>query len=255
LTRLGGRNSRRIKGIKAILELLREAYDICNTPETGNNEGEVDFDSTLHDSSGIYNLDDNVARKATQRELSQDSQNEEDHCMRAVASAIRSIFRIHTQVTTLGIDCQMGCQESVAQSDQVEQSMIVPDGGDNEIETEPEALADTGETVNFVAQGPLVGEEVFSESDIRAHFRIHETGSEHESLGNSRYSYAQYIGDLNALRIDPRLVNSQLIIAYVNSLLALATELYHHSLYERLLYRRREDISRDSIVFNSHSNA
>jgi hypothetical protein len=110
-TRLGGRNSRRIKRGKAILELLQEAFGICNTPETGQTEDEVDFDSTLHDSSGMYKLDDNVARKSAQRELSQDSQNEEDHCMRAVAGALRSIFRIQTQVTTLGIDCQMGRHE------------------------------------------------------------------------------------------------------------------------------------------------
>jgi hypothetical protein len=102
--------------------------------------------------------------------------------------------------------------------------MIIPDGDGNGIETEPEALADTGVTVNFVTQVPLVREEISDQCDIRAHLRIRETGSEQESLENSRYDNGQDIGDLNALRIVPRLVNAQLIIAFVNALLALATE-------------------------------
>jgi hypothetical protein len=64
--------------------------------------------------------------------------------MRAVACALHSMFIIQTQVTTYGIDCWMGRHESVPQPEQVDHSMTVPDIGGNEIEAEPEALADTG---------------------------------------------------------------------------------------------------------------
>jgi hypothetical protein len=79
LAKLGRRNSRRIENSKTIHELLQQDFGKCNKPEIGQSEGDVIFNSMSHDSSGMFILDDNVARKAAQRGLSQDSQNEEDY--------------------------------------------------------------------------------------------------------------------------------------------------------------------------------